>query len=278
MDLDIEHLRTWIGRTETAADIVTERLANGLRATLGEGPLVIGDEAPLAIQWCLAPPIVPAGQLGRDGHPVRGGFLPPVPLPRRMWAGGALRFHESIQVGDTVERHSRIADVTAKEGRSGALCFVTVEHEYRTPRGLALSERHDIVYRGEASGAPAKPAAIEQPEPQWREEITTDPVLLFRYSALTFNGHRIHYDRDYATKVEGYDGLVVHGPLQATLLLRLATRAIGTPPRSFSFRGINPLFEGASVMLAAARTEDGLRLWASRVSGETTMIADAVWS
>lgn len=277
MEIDVDHLRSWIGRTETATDLVTVRLANGLQATLGDPPLEEGDAAPPAIQWCLAPPMVPAAEIGPDGHPARGGFLPPVPLPRRMWAGGSLRFHAPILVGDQVERRSRIADVTVKAGRTGTLCFVAVDHEYVTPRGLAVAERHDIVYRDAATG-PARTAPVETPAPQWRESVMADPVLLFRYSALTFNGHRIHYDRRYAMEVEGYDGLIVHGPLQATLLLRLAGRVKERPPASFSFRGVNPLFDGGAFTVAAAETADGLRLWTARASGEATMIADAVWS
>ena len=157
-------------------------------------------------------------ELGPDGHPARGGFLPPVPLPRRMWAGGELEFFDTLRVGDEVTRTSRIAEVTMKTGSTGVLCFVSVDHLVTTPRGTAIRERQDIVYRdvSTAAAAPAKPAA-PPPTAQHRESHMADPVLLFRYSALTFNGHRIHYDRDYVTKVEGYPGLIFHGPMQAAL-------------------------------------------------------------
>jgi len=217
-DLDIAALRAWIGRTETSVDTLTPRLAREYAAMLDRDP---GEEfAPLAIHWCLAPPAAPAAALGPDGHPARGLFLPPVPLPRRMWAGGELRLHGRLRVGDLVTRTSRIADVTVKQGRAGILCFVTVEHELTGPRGLAISETQDIVYRDlETAAVPvpgAAPARRAVPrEAGWRRDKGADAVLLFRYSALTFNGHRIHYDRAYAVGVEAYPGLVVHGPLQS---------------------------------------------------------------
>jgi 3-methylfumaryl-CoA hydratase len=208
-------------------------------------------------------------------------FLPPVPLPRRMWAGGELRLHGRLRVGDAVTRTSRIADVTLKEGRTGALCFVTVEHEITGPEGLAISERQDIVYRGvEAKTVPAAGAAPLRHgvprEAAWRRETGVDPVLLFRYSALTFNGHRIHYDRDYAVGVEAYRGLVVHGPLQATLLLDYAAEIFGKPPARFNFRGVSPLFDFERFSLCARQVETGLDLW-TEVEGAPAMEASAQW-
>ena len=181
------------------------------------------------MHWCLAPAVVPASELGPDGHPARGGFLPPVPLPRRMWAGGELEFFDTLRVGDEVTRTSRIKDVTMKTGSTGTLCFVAVDHELTTPRGTAIRERHDIVYRDVIAGCRRRPPSRAAPPPvaQHRETHMADPVLLFRYSALTFNGHRIHYDRDYVTKVEGYPGLIFHGPMQAALQIEFAAKLRG---------------------------------------------------
>src|SRR6202040_1581187 len=186
----------WIGRTTEASDVVTAQLVKGLRATLFMeiGEPAPGDPAPWTAHWCLAQPAFPMSMLSPDGHPTRGGFLPPVPLPRRMWAGGELEFFDALRVGDEATRTSRIADVTMKTGSTGVLCFVSVDHLVTTPRGTALRERQDIVYRDISNApatAPAKPAAAP-PVAKHRETHMADPVLLFRYSALTFNGHRIH--------------------------------------------------------------------------------------
>ena len=210
--MDIDHLKTWIGRTEEATDTLTVRLADAFAATLDRADTYAeGDEAPLCLHWCLAPPTVPESATGPDGHPARGGFLPPVPLPRRMWAGGKLTFHAPLQVGDTVARRSRIDDVALKTGRSGTLCFVTVMHEIVSPRGTAIEERQDIAYREITPTGPLAAPSEPGPEPDVAEHFEASPLLLFRYSALTFNGHRIHYDRTYAVEEELYPGLVVHG-------------------------------------------------------------------
>ncbi|MEA2841012.1 MAG: 3-methylfumaryl-CoA hydratase [Methylobacteriaceae bacterium] len=281
--LNAEFLRSWIGRTTSDHDVITPRLAQELRVTLDRhGPPPQDDDpCPLAIHWCLAPPMVPQSRLGPDGHPARGGFLPPVPLPRRMWAAGRLEFFDPLRVGDSVERQSKIADVNIKEGRSGRLCFVAVDHEISTPRGLALKERHDIVYRDAQSGNPAQqatPARGESPrQAQWSETKVADAVMLFRYSALTFNGHRIHYDRQYVTEVENYPGLIVHGPLQATLLIEFAASIRDARPNVFSFRALNPLFDGQEFALNAAEAEAGLDVWISGPGGRTTMAATARW-
>jgi 3-methylfumaryl-CoA hydratase len=273
-ELDAAALRGWIGRTETARDVVAKRLAEELRATLNAD--ATSSEPPLAIHWCLAPPAAPTASLGPDGHPARGGFLPPVPLPRRMWAGSALTFHDRLRIGDAVERRSRIADVTIKQGRTGRLCFVTVEHEFTTDRGLAITERQEIVYRGLQSAQPV-PSRAEVPEAGWTRDLTADPVLLFRYSALTFNGHRIHYDRSYVTEVEGYPGLIVHGPLQATLLVDFAASIKGAAPWTFQFRGMQPLFDFERFRLCAREREAGLHLWIEAEDGRQTMDAQASW-
>ena len=281
--LDIDHLRQWIGRTEEASDIVTAQLVKGLRATLflDIGEPKTGDAAPFTTHWCLAQPVYPMSMLGPDGHPTRGGFLPPVPLPRRMWAGGELQFIEPLRVGDEATRASRIADVTVKSGSTGTLCFVSVEHTITTPRGVAIRERQDIVYRdmptGGKNAAPAKPAAAP-PTAKHRQTHVSDPVLLFRYSALTFNGHRIHYDRDYVTKVEGYPGLIFHGPMQAALLVEFAAHLHeGIAPKKFSYRGLQPLFEGGEFSVNANEIPEGLDIWVANADGAPTMRGTASW-
>jgi len=279
--LDLDHLRQWIGRTEEASDIVTAQLVKGLRATLflDIGTPTTGDAAPFTVHWCLAQPVFPMSMLSADGHPTRGGFLPPVPLPRRMWAGGELEFLDPLRVGDETKRTSRISDVTVKTGSTGTLCFVAVEHVVTTPRGVAIRERQDIVYRDMGGAVPA-PAKAPPPPPaaKHRETHVSDPVLLFRYSALTFNGHRIHYDRDYVTKVEGYPGLIFHGPLQAALIVELAAQLRnGKPPTKLSYRGVQPLFEGTEFSVNANDRDSGLDLWIANAEGQPTMKGMATW-
>ena len=279
--LDLDNLRQWIGRSAQVSDTVTAQLTKGLRATLfleiGEPKL--GDAAPITVHWCLGQPVVAMSELGPDGHPARGGFLPPVPLPRRMWAGGELEFVDALRVGDEVTRTSRIADVTLKTGSTGTLCFVAVDHLIATSRGTAIRERQDIVYRNvsPAAAASAKPAA-PPPAAQHRETHMADTVLLFRYSALTFNGHRIHYDRDYVTRVEGYPGLIFHGPMQAALLVEFAAKLRGgRVPKKFSYRGVQPLFEGSEFSVNANITDAGMELWTANSERQPTMKATAAW-
>jgi 3-methylfumaryl-CoA hydratase len=279
--LDIDHLREWIGRTTEASDIVTEQLIRGLRATLFQeiGEPKPGDPAPFTVHWCLAQPVFPMSMLGPDGHPTRGGFLPPVPLPRRMWAGGELEFIDPLRVGDEAKRTSRISDVTMKTGSTGILCFVSVEHIVTTSRGIAIRERQDIVYR-DISSAPQAASAKPPPPPaaKHRETHMADPVLLFRYSALTFNGHRIHYDRDYVTKVEGYPGLIFHGPLQASFIVEMAAKLHGgKAPRKIGYRGLQPLFEGSEFSINANETDDGMDVWTANSAGQPTMKGIATW-
>ena len=279
---DIDHLRQWVGRTQEASDVITAQLVKGLRATLflDIGNPAAGDAAPLTTHWCLAQPVAPMSESGADGHPARGGFLPPVPLPRRMWAGGQIEFIDPLRVGDAVTRSSRISDVNLKTGSTGTLCFVSVEHTITTPRGVAIRERHDIVYRDMPAPGDQKPAAAPAPAPagKIRETHMADPVLLFRYSALTFNGHRIHYDRDYVTKVEGYPGLIVHGPLQASLLIEFAARQRGgKAPAKFVYRGVNPLFDGAEFSVNGNETDGALEVWTANAAGAPTMKGTASW-
>ena len=274
-------LEQWIGRAETRTDVITAVPVAALAATLdrNDPPPQPGDALPPLWHWLYFLPVHRQSELGSDGHPRRGGFLPPVPLPRRMWAGGRLEFHRPLRVGESITRTSRIVDVTSKQGRSGSLVFVLVRHEISTPQGLALTEEHDIVYRDDPNPndpAPVPPAAPVDSE--WQRSIVPDDVLLFRYSALTFNGHRIHYDRRYVTEVEGYPGLVVHGPLIATLLLDLLRRSM---PRAgvtqFRFRAVSPLFDLAPFAICGKPDDNRVvRLWAQNAAGGLAMDASAV--
>lgn len=251
----------WIGREAHSEGLLTAELVARFCATLGIAPAADG-ALPLGIHWCLGLESIATGDLGPDGHPPKGGLLPPVPLPRRMWAGGALTIRAPLHQSQVVRRQSRIAAVTEKTGSSGNLCFVTVTHEISADGRPAISERQDIVYR-EAAPVTAQPPALTGdpgPLPAGAERLMPGPALLFRYSALTFNAHRIHYDLPYAQGVEGYAGLVVHGPLQATLLAGRAHAALGRPLQSFSFRGQAPAFAGGDLTLVHREEGAGLAL------------------
>ena len=212
-----------------------------------------------------------------------GTFLPEIPLPRRMWAGGTLSFHEPLRVGDTVERVSRITDVAVKQGRTGTLCFATIAHEVLCPQGLAIEERQDLVFRSADSGGTAVALALA-PRAEWERAGWVNSVILFRYSALTFNSHRIHYDAPYVTEVEHYSGLVVHGPLQASWLLDFASGIKNAVPKRFTFRAVHPLVSDDGCALGAAPqdstqadTQAALDLWVRRADGAITMRAEAFW-
>lgn len=277
----------WEGRTEEAHDVVSVGTAAMLHATLDrEGlPPENGAVLPAGWHWACFAPCATQSSLDSDGHPQRGEFLPPVPLPRRMWAGGRLRWHTPLTVGDAVWRMSRILAVRPKVGHSGPLVFVTVLHEIHGPHGLAITEEQDIVYRKAASsGARATDSAAlagkrSAVTAAWRREVNPSPALLFRYSALTFNAHRIHYDRPFACDVEGYPGLVVHGPLQATLLLDIAARERPDQPlQSFSFSARAPLFDGQ--VFAACGAPAGAAsavLWTEDFRGQIAMQAEILW-
>jgi 3-methylfumaryl-CoA hydratase len=269
----------WIGRRSERQEVITPRLIAHFVATLGA--LVEDRPVPLGLFWALAPEALGKEQLGRDGHPRTGINLPALPLPRRMWAGGALRILGEFEPGDEVKRSSVIEKITRKEGASGPLGFVTLRHHYSARGRTIIEERQDIAYREDPKPgalAPAPPAAPDVGPPHAAIELTPDPLLLFRYSALTFNGHRIHYDHPYATTVEGYEGLVVHGPLQATLTLNLATRVFGRPPARFSYRGVSPLICGRPIRVEAHGHDDeadGLALRVRVQDGPVTMTAQA---
>jgi 3-methylfumaryl-CoA hydratase len=278
----LARLQAWVGQTETLSDTVTAAPVRALSATLDreDADPVTGTPLPELWHWLYFLPTARQSGLGPDGHPQRGGFLPPVPLPRRMWAGGRLLWHQQVlQVGDAITRTSRIESVTHKAGRSGDLVFVLVKHEVRNAQGLALSEEHDIVYRANpqiGDPAPAPQAAAQNAA--WSREIVPDDVLLFRYSALTFNGHRIHYDRKYVTEVEGYPGLIVHGPLIATLLADLLRRNMpGARLLKFEFRAVRPVFDLWPFKLHGLPSADGktVSLWTEDQEGWLTMQATA---
>jgi 3-methylfumaryl-CoA hydratase len=264
------NLQDWVGRTQAQRDTPTALRVAELAATLDDpGEYPPGGEIPAGWHWILFHSIGPTASLGPDGHLPRGAFLPPVALPRRMWAGGRLLFHRPLKVDEPVERTSRIASVTEKTGRNGQLVFVTVRHEYRSAGALALEEDQDIVYREAAAGAATAPPPPHR-DAAWESEIRPSEALLFRYSALTFNAHRIHYDRDYAMRVEGYDGLVVHGPLIATFLLELARRN-GARLAAFRYRGVSPLFDARPFRVRGKPPD----LWAETPGGGLAMSATA---
>lgn len=276
MSLDLDHLRGWIGRSETLHDRVTPVPVQALAATLDrDDPLPRdGDVLPRLWHWLYFLPIAPAGEIGPDGHPRRGGFLPPVPLPRRMWAGGRYAFDGELHVGERISRVSTILDVTAKTGRSGSLVFVRVGHAVSGEAGVVIREEHDIVYRDLPSPGLAAPAPqIAAFDADYSQVIVPDDVLLFRYSALTFNGHRIHYDRRYVTTEEGYPGLIVHGPLIATLLMELYRRHDGRRLATFSFRAVSPTFDVAPFTVCGRRSDGGVSLWAQGTGGDLRMEA-----
>jgi 3-methylfumaryl-CoA hydratase len=281
--LTISHLEEWIGRTETSADQITPTPLAALSATLDrdDPPPRAGDPLPPLWHWLFFLPIPRQSELGPDGHAARGGFLPPVTLPRRMWAGSRIELHQPLRVGDSITRTSSIVSIRQKEGRTGPLVFVVVRHEISGARGLAITDEHDIVYRGHAQSGQSAPEPPAAPSgAAWQRTIRPDDVLLFRYSALTFNGHRIHYDRRYATEIEGYPGLVVHGPLQATLLMDLLRRNLaGAQVSRCAFRAVSPLFDIAPFSVCGAPAEGNtVHLWARSDSGGLAMDATAVLS
>jgi 3-methylfumaryl-CoA hydratase len=270
--LALDHLRGWIGRSESLEDRCDAGRVRQLAASLDldPEPFADGAELPPLWHWIFTTPLSRLREAGPDGHPARGGFLPPVPLPRRMWAGSQLEWLRAPRLGEPLARESTVESVDMKEGRSGTLVFVKVRHEWKTAGELLMREGQDIVYREAPPASRAKPNAPAE-GPVWREPLGANPgrcalvpndVLLFRYSALTFNSHRIHYDRRYCLEVEGYPGLVVHGPLMATVMATLAWMQAGRgTPRAYSFRALAPVFDAETITVhsahegAAAKTE-----------------------
>jgi 3-methylfumaryl-CoA hydratase len=271
--MSLDSLRAWIGKIHTTEDLAAPFPVRAMSATLDENDPEpkIGDPLPPLWHWLYFLDTPRQSKIGPDGHPERGDFLPPVPLPRRMWAGSRFSFAgPPLQVGDTIVRKSEITAVEPKSGSTGAMVFVTVRHTISGNRGVAFTEEQDIVYReaakpGEAQREP-KPAPTDA---TWSKKIVADPVLLFRYSALTFNGHRIHYDHPYVTGAEGYPGLVVHGPLLGTLQMELARRSNPTlAPRTFEFRALSPVFSGPAFSVQARREDDGaVTTWIANAKG-----------
>ena len=267
--------KDWIGRTETRSDTVSAGPVAALSATLDrEDPEPQpGDLLPPLWHWLFFLDRHRASELGPDGHARRGGLLPPISLPRRMWAGSRFEFRHPLRIGDQMTRETRVIDIKEKQGRSGPLVFVVVRHEVSNRDGLAVAEEHDIVYRDHGPGVPPQPAPTDA---AWDRTIQPDDVLLFRYSALTFNGHRIHYDRRYATEAEGYPGLVVHGPLIATLLMDLLRR--NRPDANvtrFSFRAMSPLFDTGPFTVCGRAEGKAVALWAKDAAGNLAMSAEA---
>lgn len=266
-----------IGRTRTQSDILDLARASAMHATMGlPGPTPLaGDPLPPFWHYIYFWDAQPPENLGRDGHPAVGGFLPETGLPRRMWAGGSLEFLDPARLGDAAEKISTIDAVAPKHGRSGRLCVVTVTHELRQGGRVTMRERQDLVYREDPD--PDAPAVV--PEQARRDEqksqrLSFNPTLLFGYSALTFNGHRIHYDRDYCRGVEGYPGLVVHGPLLAQKLIDMAAAELGRLSR-FRFRATAPLFDFEAAECCLRQENDGLALWVRGPDGRLCMEATA---
>lgn len=268
----------WIGRQERRSQLIDIEHARRVAAALDIAETVrSGDKLRVPWHWAYFTPLTGQSDLGPDGHPPLGDFLPPIPLPRRMWAGGSLSFTGSLHVGDEVERTTTILDVTEKEGRQGKLIFLTLRHRLANGSGDAIDEEQSIVYRAPAPANPEtiRPAATrgERKPADWREAFVPDTRLLFRYSAVTFNAHRIHYDQDYARSVEGYRLPVVHGPLTATLLLDRFLRRRRERLAEFRFRALAPLFATEEMQLCGAIDGAGGELWAETPDGDIAMSA-----
>lgn len=283
--LDQVNLSAWEGRTETREGVIAPAQAAQIHATIGDPARdapKMGEAMPPLWHWCAFPPVCPLDELATDGHPKLGGFLPPVPLGRRMWAGGKLCFGAPLRVGVPFNSRSTIAGVTEKAGNTGRMVFVSVDHQLSAEGAVAIEERQDIVYLDLPTEF--RPP-LRQPMPEETVGRWTQPVneaLLFRFSAITFNAHRIHYDLPYAQEVEHYPGLVVHGPMQAVWLMRAATDVKGRAPESFAFRGVHPMLlipgESGEMTIAACASEEarGLTLHTGQ-AGHQCMQATATW-
>jgi 3-methylfumaryl-CoA hydratase len=276
-----EGLEAWVGRTQTARDVIDPFAMSALAATLDRtdhAAMRPGAVVPPLWTWASFLTAARMSDVGPDGHPKRGGFLPPVPLPRRMWAGSRVRFDAPLKIGDAIEKRSTILKVAEKTGKAGTMVFVTVGHETFVDDRPAIREEQDIVYLAIPDRFQL-PAPIPVPECEWKDTIAFDPVLLFRFSALTFNCHRIHYDRTYAETVEKYPGLVVHGPLQAIALYEAGARwSRGRPAARFDFKGVRPLFDFEPATVHGLPNGRGLDLYMATGSGHVTMQASYIWA
>ncbi len=281
--MDTLNLQDWVGRQEVChADITaTQALSMAVILDWGNTTQPLGQILPAPWHWLYFLPTPKSSELDVDGHARRGGFLPPVPLPRRMWAGSRIKFQTPLRIGDSTRRVSKIKEVASKQGGSGQLVFVTISHDIFVLEGdlkterLAICEEQDIVYReATALGVPINKTPTNQAD--WSQTINPGPVLLFRFSALTFNGHRIHYDRTYAIDIEGYDGLVVHGPLTATFLLDLLRKNLpDATVETFTFRGIKPLTDTGPFKVEGCLEGSNVHLWALDASESMVMKAEA---
>lgn len=276
-----QEFQNWIGKSQSTSSLLTTAPLEGLAATLERDGAAFSDGDALPPLWHWLYFLAPSKQseLAEDGHPKRGDFLPPIPLPRRMWAGSRFKFIRPLLVGENIQRRSTIKSIKLKDGRTGKLAFVCVEHELSDSSGVALLEEHDIVYRDmPKADAPAKAPIKADEDFDFRRTITPDPVLLFRYSALTFNGHRIHYDREYCKNVESYPGLVVHGPMLATMLLELLNEHYpDANVASYSFKAMKPVFDIEPFHVCGHKPDDSgkAKLWIADNEGNLCMEAQA---
>ncbi len=273
--LDASYLKQWVGKQESIEETIAAEPLHRMRATLDMEPVIVrpGDPVPALWHWAYFLTPVRASELGYDGHPALGGFMPPVPLPRRMWAGGEFTFGQPVRVGDRAKKLSTVRDVKIKQGRTGLLCFVEVEHSVSVDDEPRFSEIHNIVYRDKKQSGEGEVLSPQAPgNAEWSRTVVPNSTQLFRYSALTFNGHRIHYDLDFCRQTEGYPGLVFHGPLTATLLLQLAEEySPGRSVTTYDFRAYSPLFDNAAFSLNGRLEGDVAEMWASNADGQLAM-------
>ena len=277
--VDIDHLRKWIGKIDNVTDYVTPIVEQRYRATLNMdiGNPKDGDPVTSGLHWMLGWNLVKNDELGVDSHPALGEFLPPVPLPRRMWAGSEIKVLKPIRVGDKVIKQSTVADIQVKEGRTGLLCFVTAEYNFLVNNEVTINEKHNIVYRDISKSGGGSGYSKDIPEKaDLSEKIFMHPTILFRYSAIGFVGHRIHYDHPYTVNEENYPGLIVHGPLQATYLLRAAEKLTGKPVKSFTHKVMAPVFADSEYMVGVDKMDDGsVSCWGATKEFGVTMRAEA---
>ena len=277
--VDIDHLRKWIGKIDNVTDYVTPIVEQRYRATLNMdiGNPKDGDPVTSGLHWMLGWNLVKNDELGVDSHPALGEFLPPVPLPRRMWAGSEIKVLKPIRVGDKVIKQSTVADIQVKEGRTGLLCFVTAEYNFLVNDEVTINEKHNIVYRDISKSGGGSGYSKDIPEKaDLSEKIFMHPTILFRYSAIGFVGHRIHYDHPYTVNEENYPGLIVHGPLQATYLLRAAEKLMGKPVKSFTHKVMAPVFADSEYMVGVDKMDDGsVSCWGATKEFGVTMKAEA---